>query len=67
MEPNTTTTPPIVPTERYILKVRNLATREMRVRELDLSPEHLQSLHGKLNININGYKLEALIRKVGNE
>lgn len=67
MEPNTTGRPTIVPTERYILKVRNLATRELRVRELNLSPEHLEALHGKLNININGYKLEALIRKVGNE
>lgn len=67
MESNPTRISSIVPTERYVLKVRNLATRELRVRELDLSPEHLESLHGKLNININGYKLEALIRKVGNE
>lgn len=67
MESNTTGRPPIVLAERYILKVRNLATREIRVRELDLIPEHLESLHGKLNININGYKLESLHRKVGNE
>lgn len=67
MESNTNRRPSIVPFERYILRVRNLATRELRVREIDLSPEHLESLLAKLNQNINGYALEALIRKVGNE
>ena len=67
MESNTNRRPSIIPTERYILKVRNVATKEMRVKEIDLIPEHLESLQAKLNQNINGYALEALIRKVGNE
>ena len=67
MESNTNRRPPIVPTERYILKVRNVATREMRVKEIDLIPEHLESLQAKLNRNVNGFTLEALIRKVGND
>ena len=67
MESTPNRRPSIVPFERYILRVRNLATRELRVREIDLSPEHLESLQAKLNQNINGYTLEALIRKVGNE
>lgn len=65
MESNTNRRPSIIPTERYILKVRNVATREMRVKEIDLIPEHLESLQAKLNLNINGFILEALIRKVG--
>ncbi len=67
MESNTNRRPPIIPTERYILKVRNVEKREMRVRELDLSPEDLESLQANLKRNINGFVLEALIRKVGND
>jgi hypothetical protein len=67
MESNTNRRPPIVSTERYILKVRNVEKQEMRVRELDLSPEDLESLQVNLKRNINGFVLEALIRKVGNE
>lgn len=65
MESNTNRRSPTIPTERYILKVRNVATRELRVKEIDLIPEHLESLQAKLNLNINGFTLEALIRKVG--
>ena len=67
MESTSNRRPPIVHTERYILRVRNVATREMRVKEIDLIPKHLASLQAKLNRNINGFILEALIRKVGNE
>jgi len=67
MESNTNRRPCTIPTERYILKVRNVEKREMRVRELDLSPEDLESLQANLKRNINGFVLEALIRKVGND
>lgn len=67
MESNTNRRPPIVLTERYILRVRNVATKEMRVKEIDLIPEHLASLQANLKRNVNGFILESLIRKVGNE
>jgi hypothetical protein len=67
MESNTNRRSPIVPTQRYILRVRNVATKEMRVKEIDLIPEHLASLQEKVKRNINGFTLEALIRKVGND
>jgi hypothetical protein len=67
MESNTNRRPSTIPTERYILRVRNVATKEMRVKEIDLIPEHLASLQAKLKRNVNGFILESLIRKVGNE
>jgi hypothetical protein len=39
----------------------------MRVKEIDLIPEHLASLQEKVKRNFNGFVLESLIRKVGNE
>ena len=67
METNTNRRPSIVPTERYILRIRNVATNEVRVKELDLNQLHLESLQSNVNRNLNGFRLEALIRKVGNQ
>jgi len=47
--------------ERYIVKVKNLSTGAVRVREMLLYEEQYESLKAKRGKNENGYQLVAII------
>lgn len=67
MESNTTRRPPFVPTERYILIIRKVSTGESRIREMDLTNEVINAFSERLKKDVNGYVLESMHRKVGND
>jgi len=67
MESNTTRRPSFVPTERYILRIRKVSTGESRIREMDLTNEVINAFSERLKKDVNGYVLESMHRKVGNE
>lgn len=67
MESNTNRRPSFVPTARYILRIRKVSTGQSRIREIDLIESDLDELTKRLNKDINGYVLEALYRKYGDD
>ena len=46
--------------ERYIVKVKNLSTGVVRVREMLLDERQYESLKAKQGKNENGYQLEEI-------
>lgn len=67
MESNTNRRPSFVHTERYILRIRKVSTGESRIREMDLTNEVINAFSERLKKDVNGYVLESMHRKVGND